>query len=189
MIYGYCRVSTPAQAAKGNSLDDQASEILARYPDAEIITESASGAKTRKEFSRLLDSSVAGDTIVVTKLDRFCRTTKEGLGHIERLQAKGVNVHILNMGLVEDSPMGTLIITCLLAFAEFERSQILERTQAGKVVARKNPGYREGRPKKYTPTQIKHALDLLQDHSYRQVEAMTGISTSTLVRSKKTNKL
>ena len=67
----------------------------------------------------------------------------------------------------------------------FERGMIVERTQTGKAVARQDSNYREGRPKKYLPGQIDHALDLLQSgKTYRQVENMTGISKSTLVRAR-----
>ena len=84
---------------------------------------------------------------------------------------------------------GNLILTVMLAFAEYERGMIVERTQTGKAIARQNPNYREGRPKKYLPTPIKHALQLLESgQSYGQVEKMTGISKSTLVRAKKASK-
>lgn len=73
----------------------------------------------------------------------------------------------------------------LLAFAEFERDLIAERTQEGKAIARQKDGYHEGRPPKFSKQQIDHALDLLEDHSYRQVSEMTGISKSTLVRKKR----
>ena len=62
---------------------------------------------------------------------------------------------------------------------------IVERTQTGKAVARQDPNFREGRPKKYTSCQLQHAMDLLNSgKSYKQVEAMTGISKSTLLRAK-----
>ena len=61
---------------------------------------------------------------------------------------------------------------------------IMERTREGKRVAREKDGYREGRPKKYSKEQMKHALALLKDHSYNQVKEMTGISRATLVRAK-----
>lgn len=61
---------------------------------------------------------------------------------------------------------------------------IVQRTQEGKQIAKKKPGYREGRPKKYNRAQTRHALELLQDHSYSQVVDMTGISKATLVRMK-----
>lgn len=101
------------------------------------------------------------------------------------LRDKGVAVHILNMGLLDNSPMGRLVATMLLAFAEFERAQIIERTQSGRQAARSKPGFRDGRPQKFTALQVEHALGLLSEYSYKQVEAMTGISRSTLQRAKK----
>ena len=99
---------------------------------------------------------------------------------------RGVCVHILNMGLIENTLTGNLILTVMLAFAEYERGMIVERTQTGKAVAKQDPNYREGRPRKYTACQLHHALELLDSgKTYRQVEAMTGISKSTLIRSKK----
>lgn len=127
MIYGYVRISTTKQE-KGNSKENQSNAILARYPEATIIEETYSGAKERPKFLKLLTECKNGDTIAVTKLDRFCRSTKEGLEYIDFLKSKSVNVHILNMGLIEDTPMGRLIVTNLRAFAEFERALIKERT-------------------------------------------------------------
>lgn len=184
MNYGYVRVSTRGQM-DGNSVEDQTLVITKEYPDAEIIVESCSGAKERPLFTKLVARCKEGDKLIVTKLDRFCRTTKDGLEYIDTLKSKGVKVHILNMGLIEDTPMGDLIITCLLAFAQFEREQIIERTRAGKAIAKKNPDFREGRPRKFTHQQIEHALELLEENSYKQVALMTGISVSTLVRAKR----
>jgi len=78
-----------------------------------------------------------------------------------------------------------MIVTNLLVFAEFERAMIIERTQRGKAIAKQNPDFRERRPRKYSPKQIKHALSLLGSHSYKAVEEMTGISKSTLIRAKR----
>lgn len=146
MIYGYARVSTTGQARDGNSLDEQCERIKERYPTAKIYKEAYSGAQRREIFESLVEKTVEGDTLIVTKLDRFCRTTKEGLNYIDMLQDKGVNIHILNMGLIENTPMGRMIVTNLLAFAEFERSMILERTSEGRARKRlTDPNYREGR--------------------------------------------
>ncbi len=183
MNYGYCRVSTKGQL-DGNSIEEQTNSILHRYPGANVIIESSSGAKERPIFNQLLSKLGKDDTLVVTKLDRFCRTTKEGLGYIDSLMNKGVKIHILNMGLIEDTPMGRLIVTNLLAFAEFERAMIIERTQSGKIIAKSKPDFREGRPKIYGKKQIEHALSLLETNSYKQVEEVTGISKSTLIRAK-----
>lgn len=146
MIYGYVRVSTVGQANDGNSLPDQTKLILDRYPNAKIVSEAMSGAEERPIFDALVDQLQQGDTLVVTKLDRFCRATKEGLGYIDILSGKGVMVHILNMGLIEDSPIGRMIVTNLLAYAEFERAMIKERTMAGKAYKKAtDPNFREGR--------------------------------------------
>lgn len=66
-----------------------------------------------------------------------------------------------------------------------ERNMIIERTQEGKAIAKLKPDFREGRPNKYGKKQIEHALKLLETHSYKQVEGLTGISKSTLIRAKK----
>ena len=96
------------------------------------------------------------------------------------------------MGIADNTPMGKLMVTMLLAFAEFERDMIVERTQRGKEIARLNNKRVDGRPKKYKPEQMTHALALLEEHSYTEVEKMTGISKSTLIRAvreEKTKKL
>lgn len=184
MKYGYCRVSTKGQL-DGNSIEEQTNAIQAVYTDAEIIVESYSGAKERPLFNQILDKAQENDYVIVTKLDRFCRSTKEGLGYIDQLMNKGVKIHILNMGLIENSPMGRLIVTNLLAFAEFERAMIIERTQGGKQIAKQRADFKEGRPKKYNNKKINHALELLKSNSYKEVEALTGISKSTLIRAKR----
>ena len=191
-IIGYCRVSTKGQL-DGNSIEEQSQKILDRYSNAEIIEESYSGVKERTIFNNILDSLESGDTLVVTKLDRFCRTTKEGLGYIDSLMDKGVKIHILNMGLIEDTAMGRLIVTNLLAFAEFERAMIIERTQSGKAIAKTKPGFKEGRPKKHRETIITKALEELSinggNKSYNEVALEYGISKSTLIRANNKRKV
>lgn len=75
-VYGYVRVSTKGQAP-GTSLDEQTAEILDKYPTAVIVREVASGASERPEFKKICEQLETGDTLVVCKLDRFCRTAKE----------------------------------------------------------------------------------------------------------------
>ena len=189
MIYGYARVSTIGQFRDGNSLESQIA-ALEKYGCQEIVDEACSGkTMDRPKFQKLLCRLQEGDTLVVYKLDRFARTAIEGVETVRNLFERGVRVHILNMGLIENTLTGNLILTVMLAFAEYERGMIVERTQTGKAIARQNPNYREGRPKKYLSTQINHALQLLESgQSYGQVEKMTGISKSTLVRAKKASK-
>ena len=136
-------------------------------------------------IDKLLKKLNDGDTLVVTKLDRLARNTIEGIKIVEDLFKKGVAVHVLQIGLLENTTMGKFFLTTLLAVAEMERNTIIERTQAGKEIARTKEGYREGRPEKLTKKQIDLALDLLKQHSFNQVVDMTGISKSTLQRMKK----
>ena len=86
---------------------------------------------------------------------------------------------------MDNTPSSKLIRNVFFAFAEFERDMIIERTTEGKAIAKQNPDFREGRPKKYSKKQIQHALELLKNNSYKQVEDMTGISKSTLIRAKR----
>ena len=73
-----------------------------------------------------------------------------------------------------------------VGLAEYERGTIVERTQTGKAVARQDPNFKDGRPKKFTPEQIALALSLLeQGKTYRRITTMTGISKSTLISARK----
>lgn len=149
MRYGYGRVSSTTRYAggeDGNSLEAQEKKLR----DAgctEIVLEAYTGTKMdRPKFTKLIDKLVAGDTLVVCKLDRFARTATDGVDLIKELMGRGVSVHVLNMGLVEDSPTGRLTLTIMMAFAEYERDMIIERLNDGKEEAKaKNPDYREGR--------------------------------------------
>ncbi|MCU1807611.1 recombinase family protein [Cytobacillus firmus] len=183
MKYGYARVSTMHQ-----DLQVQLKQLENENCD-KIYSEKYTGTnKKRAEFQKLIDMLQEGDTLVVTKLDRFARSTQDALEIIKDLFERNIKVHVLNMGVIENTPTGRLIFTIFTAFAEFERDMIVERTQEGKILAKQNPDFREGRPKKFSRQQINHALSLLENHSYKQVEDMTGISVSTLVRAKKKSK-
>ncbi|SCJ44591.1 DNA-invertase hin [uncultured Clostridium sp.] len=184
MFYGYVRVSTKNQL-EGFGLEAQKNEILEKYPNAKILEEQFTGAKLdRPILNELLNTLKENDTLIVTKLDRLARNTVEGIQIIEGLFAKGVSVHVLNVGLLENTTMGKFFLTTLLAVAEMERNIIIERTQSGKELAKQDPNFKEGRPKIYKSKQINHALELLKTHTYRQVTEMTGVSKSTLIRAK-----
>ena len=188
MIYGYARVSSKTQQKDGNSLEEQRNQ-LALLGAQEIIEECYTGTTVqRPKFNELIERLNAGDTLIVTKFDRFARTASEGAALIKSLVDKGITVNIANMGVAQNTPTGKLMIQILLAFAEYERDMIFERTQAGKAIAKMRPDFREGRPRKFSKQQIDHALSLLSTHSYKQVSQMTGISVSTLVRGKKRRK-
>lgn len=189
MIYGYARVSAVKQSKNGNSLDEQR-DLLTAAGAQEIVTDSYTGTKIeRPAFTELLNRLQEGDKLIATKLDRFARTAVEGGAIVKELHERGVTIHILNMGIADNTPMGWLMVTMLLAFAEFERDMIVERTQGGKAIARANGKRVDGRPKKFTPAQMKHALSLLDTgNSYTAVADMTGISKSTLIRARRESK-
>lgn len=161
MRYGYARVSSTTRYAggeDGNSLEAQERKLL----DAgcsEIVSEAYTGTKMeRPKFTKLIDTLKAGDTLVVCKLDRFARTATDGVNLVKELLARGISVHVLNMGLVENTPTGRLTLTIMMAFAEYERDMIVERLADGKAEAkRKDPNYREGRKAKEVPEYSEYA--------------------------------
>ncbi len=184
-IYGYARVSTVGQAKDGNSLEAQESALRAAGA-TEIFVDTFTGTKMeRPEFDRMNSLLQKGDTLIITKLDRFARTVGQASELITDLIDRGITVNVLNLGVLDNSSISVLMRNILLSFAQFERDMIVQRTQEGRAIARTKEGYREGRPKKYTGAQLRHAMELLKDHSYTQVARMTGISKSTLLREKK----
>lgn len=184
MIYGYARVSTKTQAKDGNSLEVQ-EDVLRDAGASEIYKDAFTGTVIeRPEFDKLMAKIEDGDTLMVTKLDRIARSASEGSKMVQEMIDKGICVHVLNMGKMDNTPTGKLICQIMFAFAEFERDMIVERTQEGRAIARKHPNYHEGRPRKYTKKQLEHALELLENHSYSQVTELTGISKATLARAK-----
>ena len=185
MIYGYARVSTNGQAKDGNSLERQV-QLLKEAGAEKIYKDAFTGTKTdRPELKKILSNLQPGDKLIVTKLDRMARSVAQGGELIESLLNQGVAVHVLNMGLMDNTPTGRLIMHIILAIAEFEGDMIVERTQEGKAVARTKKGYREGRLKKYGREQINHALELMEIYPASKVSEMMNISRSTLMRAKK----
>ena len=148
MRYGYARVSSKGQQRDGNSLEAQ--EKALRDAGAEVIyTEAFTGMKNdRKKFQELLGKLQPGDTLIVTKLDRFARSLSQGTTLVSELIEQGIKVHILNIGILDNTPASKLIRNIFFAFAEFERDMIVERTTEGKEIARQREDYREGRKPK-----------------------------------------
>ena len=148
MIYGYARVSSVGQAKDGNSLEAQTAALLERGCE-EIYAEAYTGTTTdRPELAKILGKIKKGDTLMVTKLDRFSRSAAEGVSLIQELHEKGIVIEILNIGRADNTPMGKLMVTMLLAFAEFEHDQIIERLATGKAVAKAHGKRTDGRYKK-----------------------------------------
>lgn len=109
---------------------------------------------------------------------------EEILEIVQLLFNRGVKVHILNIGLIDNTPTGQLIFIVLSAFAQFERDLIVTRTQEGKnFVKIHDPNFKEGRPQKFTEEQIQFAYELKQQGmTYKMIERKTGISIATQKR-------
>jgi DNA invertase Pin-like site-specific DNA recombinase len=184
-IYGYARVSTDGQAKNGNSLEVQ-EKALRDAGAIEVYADHVTGTKMeRPKLDELLPALRPGDTLIVTKLDRIARSLSDGNDLVNKLIERKVRVHILNIGMLDNTPASKLIRGIFFAFAEFERDMIISRTQEGKSIARQKPGFTEGRPREYTDQAIAHAVELLKANSYKQVSEMTGMSKSTLQRAKR----
>src|SRR5699024_9126426 len=181
---GYSRISTIEQDLRSQM------KMLEEENCDFIYTEKFTGTKMdRKEFNKLLDVLEEGDTLVVTKLDRFARSVRGGIEVIKQLFDLGVRVHVLNMVVIENTPTGRLIFNIMMSFAEFERDMIAELKKEGKMMDKQDPVFREGRPRKYSRKQLDHAMKLKDTHTYKQVEEMTGISKPTLYRALKQIKI
>ena len=190
MVIGYARVSSKTQL-EGYGLEAQVNEIRAKYNNAKIYQEQYTGTKSdRPVFNEVLGELKEGDILVVSKLDRLARNTVEGIQIVEDLFKRGIAVHVLNVGLLENTSMGKFFLTTLLAVAEMERNTIIERTQSGKEVAKarakeRGEKFKEGRPKAHSEENINRALELLKTMSYKEVVELTKISKSTLIRAKR----
>lgn len=181
MIYGYARVSTKGQARDGNSIEGQM-KALKEAGAEQVFCDSFTGTKIdRPEFDKLKNLLLPGDKLIVTKLDRFARSASQGSELIETLISAGITVHILNLGVMDNTPTGKLIRTIMLGFAEFERDMIVQRTQEGKEIARTKGVRVDGRPKKeISIEESRRLLKLQRDRkiSVNQCCAELGISRS-----------
>lgn len=185
MRYGYARVSTKGQARDGNSLEAQ-TKLLTDNGSEVIYHDAFTGTKVdRPELNKLLDILKEGDILIVTKLDRLGRSLSKTTELITNLIERGVTINILNLGVLSNSSVNTLMRNVLLAFAQFERDMIIERTSEGKEIARQNPDYKEGRKTKRTP-EFEEYLGKVERGEITTKEACSalGISLSSWKRYK-----
>lgn len=185
--YGYARVSTARQ-----ELDSQVEQINAQDVELDnIYKEKITGSKKdRPQLINLLNTIQAGDTVLITKIDRLARSIIDLKEIIEQIRQKGVTVSFLNDNLTfspnSNNANSNLMLNMLASFAEFERDLIVSRMEEGKAHAKRtNPNYREGRPKRRLTDRYLRAVDVLKENSYAETEKITGLSKSTLQRIKK----
>lgn len=182
--FAYCRVSTSLQ-----DTEHQIREIAAKGFGVEpqrIIEENISGktpASQRPGFQKLLDRMEKGDRLIVTKLDRLGRNAIDVELTVKGLKERGIEVHCLALeGFDLSSAIGGMVFKMLLAFAEFERDLISERTNAGLKTA-KAKGKVFGRPKSLTDDQ-KNALKeaIRAGESISSMAKKLKVSRATVMR-------
>jgi DNA invertase Pin-like site-specific DNA recombinase len=153
---GYARVSTSGQELSGQIAELQTAGCV------KIYREKASGAQTdRPELAKLIRSLEPGDVLIVTRLDRLARSTRDLLNTLDAVSKAGGTFKSLHDAWADtDSPHGALMVTILAGLATFERHLINARTDEGRKRA-KARGVRFGRPSKLTPHQRTEALGRL----------------------------
>ncbi|MGA8053756.1 MAG: recombinase family protein [Burkholderiales bacterium] len=178
MLISYARVSTRDQKPH-LQLD-----ALREAGCERIFEETASGARRdRPELTAALEFMRSGDSLVVWKLDRLARSTRQLLETVEALERRSIGLKILTQNMDTTSAGGRLIFTVFSAIAEFEREVIRERTRAGLDAARAR-GRKGGRPRALSDKDLKEARALLTDPeiTVADVARRLGVGPSTLYR-------
>jgi DNA invertase Pin-like site-specific DNA recombinase len=179
MIYGYARVSTD-----GQSVDAQVRQ-LTKAGCKKVFRETASGAKTdRAELAKALAKLDADDVLMVTRLDRLARSTRDLLNTLGTIADRKAGFRSLGDTWADTtSSHGRLMLTVLGGLAEFERDLIRARTGEGGRERAKARGVKMGRPPKMTPHQVKEALRRRDaGEPMRDIARSYNVSHSTISR-------
>lgn len=179
MIYGYARVSTDGQSVEAQV------EALRKHGAEKVFREVASGAKTdRAQLRRVIDQLAAGDVVIVTRLDRLARSTRDLLNTLATITEKKAGFRSLGDAWADTTtPHGRLMLTVLGGLAEFERDLIRVRTSEGRERA-KARGVKLGRKSKLTEHQKREAIHR-RDHDgepVREIARSYNVSHSTISR-------
>jgi DNA invertase Pin-like site-specific DNA recombinase len=179
MIRGYARVSTD-----GQSVEAQVHQLRAAGAE-QVFREVASGAKTdRAQLRRVLAQLSAGDVLMVTRLDRLARSTRDLLNTLAAITGKQAGFRSLGDAWADTTtPHGRLMLTVLGGLAEFERDLIRARTGEGRARA-KARGVKLGRRPKLTPHQQREALRRRDElgEPVREIARTYNVSHSTISR-------
>lgn len=142
MLIGYARTSTVEQVA---GFDAQVSALKAEGCER-VFQEQVSSVAERAQLEEAIAFARSGDMFVVTKLDRLARNTQHLLEIVQRLEAKGVSLRVLNFGLDTSTPTGKLMLSMLGAVGQFEREIMLERQKEGVAKAKAEGKYKGRKP-------------------------------------------
>jgi DNA invertase Pin-like site-specific DNA recombinase len=177
-IYGYARVSTD-----GQSLASQDAELHAAGC-VKVYAEKISGARSdRPELAKALKRLESGDVLIVTRLDRLARSTRDLLNILDDIAQRGAGFKSLHDSWADTTtPHGRLMLTVLGGLAEFERELILARTSDGRVRA-KARGVKFGRPSALTAHQRTEAMErLAQGEAQADIARSYDVSQATISR-------
>ena len=177
-VLAYARVSTEAQA-----LDGQLAELEAAGAE-HIFKEKISGARQdRPHLARMIAALEEGDTVLVTRLDRLARSTRDLLNVLAAISKRGAAFRSLRDAWADTTtPHGRLMLTVLGGLAEFERELIRQRTTEGRERA-KARGVRMGRRPKLTPHQRQEALRRkAEGEPMTEIARSYNVSHSTISR-------
>jgi DNA invertase Pin-like site-specific DNA recombinase len=178
MLLGYARVSTDDQ-----NLDLQRTALTAAGC-GRIYEEKLSGARRdRPELTRLLDHLRHGDVVVVHRLDRLARSTRDLLDIAELIKEAEAGLRSLCEPWADTtSPAGRMVLTVFAGIAEFERALLYQRIGAGRAAARAR-GVRFGRPPKLTAEQVVLARRLIDEGTaVRETARILKVHAATLYR-------
>lgn len=183
-LIGYARVSTREQDSDRQQVDILAAGV--RADDLYIDNGVSGGKASRPEFDKALAALQAGDTLVVTTLDRLGRSTQNMLALAAKLQADGVNLRVLNLGgdaIDTSKPMGKLMFTVMAGLAEMELAIKTERIRDSNAKRAANGGDLGGRPKLHDDDSIHGAArEIAGGMSVSAAAAKRGMNRGTLYR-------
>lgn len=175
MIVGYARTSTVEQVAGFEAQGRDLKEAGAM----KLFSEQVSSVATRPQLEAAIDFVREGDMLMVTKLDRLARSVANLMDIVARLQAKGVALRILNLGLDTATPTGKLMLTVMGGVAEFERAMMLERQREGIAKAKGEGRYKGRKPTVRVRAEEARALKA-EGRSMRQIADALGISLGSV---------
>jgi DNA invertase Pin-like site-specific DNA recombinase len=177
VLVGYARTSTGDQVA---GFQDQI-EQLRRLGVERVFQEQVSAVGSRPELEACLDFLREGDILIVTRLDRLCRSTAHFSEVFDRLERKKVTIRVLDLGIDTSSPTGRMVAEIVVAVAAFERRLLLERQKVGVAQAKAKGKYR-GR----VPTARRRFGEVLDLHRAGvrpdEIAARLAISRSSVFR-------
>jgi DNA invertase Pin-like site-specific DNA recombinase len=189
--YGYCRVSTQSQDVEKqkHSLLNYGYENNISFEEIIEVVQSSRKSTKEREIDKLIDIAKSGDVILITRLDRLGRNTREFLNIVDILKNKGITLHIIKENMIinpnKNDPMTNLFLILISSFSQLERDWISERTIAGLEKA-KAEGKMLGKPKGAISnnTQFEEHKEKISEYlklglSYEKIVKVIGVGSKS----------